>query len=68
MRSRKRRFFQSGLAMLILASALVILVTWSSAAPGGGAQHVRWDIVSTTGMVNANQSVSWKSDKPCWNA
>ena len=50
MRSRKRRFFQIGLAMLILASALVILVTWSSAAPGGGAQHVRWDIVSTTGI------------------
>ena len=50
MRSRKRRFFQIGLAMQILASALVILVTSSSAAPGGGAQHVRWDIVSTTGI------------------
>ena len=34
MRSRKRRFFQIGLAMQILASALVILVTSSSAAPG----------------------------------
>ena len=46
MRIRKRRFLQLGVAMLALASALVLLVTWSSAAAGGGAQHVRWDIVS----------------------
>ena len=50
MRIRKRRFLQLGVAMLALASALVLLVTWSSAAAGGGAQHVRWDIVSTTGV------------------
>ena len=50
MRIRKRRFLQLGVALLTLAAALVALVTWSSAASGDGAQHVRWDIISTTGI------------------
>jgi hypothetical protein len=50
MRIRKRRFLQLGVALLTLAAALVVLVTWSSAASGDGAQHVRWDIISTTGI------------------
>jgi hypothetical protein len=50
MRIRKRRFLQLGVAVLTLAAALVVLVTWSSAASGGGAEHVRWDIISTTGV------------------
>jgi hypothetical protein len=36
--------------MLSLATVVVLIVTWSSSASGGGAQHVRWDIISTTGI------------------
>jgi hypothetical protein len=66
MKVRTRRLFRLGAAMLGLAAALVLLVTWSSAASGKGAkhappgkgaqhasakgaQHVRWDIISTLG-------------------
>jgi hypothetical protein len=46
MRIRTWRFFIGAVATL--AAALALLVTLSSAA-SGGAQHVRWDIVSLTG-------------------
>ena len=35
--------------VLTLATGLVLFVTWSSAASPGGAQHVRWDIISLVG-------------------
>ena len=53
MQIRKRRLLRLGVAMLALAGALVVVVTWSSAAAGNGAQHVRWDIISTTGVPPA---------------
>jgi hypothetical protein len=46
---RSKRFWGLG-AILMLGAALMLLTTFASAAPGGGAQHVRWDIVSTTGV------------------
>jgi hypothetical protein len=50
MQTRKRRFLRLGVALTVLATALVLLVTWSSAASGNGAQHVRWDLISTLGV------------------
>ena len=35
--------------VLTLTTGLVLFVTWSSAASHGGAQHVRWDIISLVG-------------------
>src|SRR5438105_4040970 len=48
MRINKRWSLRLGV-VLSLATAVVLLVTWSSAASGGGAQHVRWDIISLVG-------------------
>ncbi len=44
---RNMRFWGVG-AVLALAGALMLLTTFASAAPGG-AQHVRWDIISVSG-------------------
>jgi hypothetical protein len=46
---RSARFWGLG-AALTLGAALMLITTFASAAPGGGAQHVRWDIISTTGV------------------
>ena len=43
------RFWGLG-AVVALAAALALLTTFASAASSGGAQHVRWDIISTTGI------------------
>jgi hypothetical protein len=40
-------------AVLMLGAALMLLTTFASAASSGGAQHVRWDIISTTGIPPA---------------
>src|SRR2546421_7215726 len=40
-------------AALALAAALMLLTTFASAASSGGAAHVRWDIMSTTGIPPA---------------
>jgi hypothetical protein len=45
---RNRRFWGLG-TVLAFGAALMLLTTFASAAPGG-AQHVRWDIISTTGI------------------
>jgi hypothetical protein len=49
---RSTRFWGLG-AVLALAAALMLLTTFASAASSGGAQHVRWDIISTTGIPPA---------------
>src|ERR1051326_5108681 len=49
---RSVRLFGLG-AALALAAALVFLTTFPSAASSGGAAHVRWDIMSTTGIPPA---------------
>jgi hypothetical protein len=49
---RSARFSGLG-AVLILGAALMLLTTFASAASSGGAQHVRWDIISTTGIPPA---------------
>jgi hypothetical protein len=49
---RNVRFWGLG-AVLALAAALTLLTTFASAASSGGAQHVRWDIISTTGIPPA---------------
>jgi hypothetical protein len=46
---RSARFWGLG-AVVALAAALTLLTTFASAASSGGAQHVRWDIISTTGI------------------
>jgi hypothetical protein len=40
-------------AVVALAAALTLLTTFASAASSGGAHHVRWDIISTTGIPPA---------------
>ena len=40
-------------AALALAAALMLLTTFASAASSGGAAHVRWDIISTSGIPPA---------------
>ena len=40
-------------AVVALGAVLMLLTTFASAASSGGAQHVRWDIVSTTGIPPA---------------
>src|SRR2546429_6929924 len=49
---RSARFWGLG-AALALAAALMLLTTFASAASSGGAAHVRWDIMSTTGIPPA---------------
>jgi hypothetical protein len=51
---RNRRFWGLGI-VLAFGAALMLLTTFASAAPGPGkrAQHVRWDIISTTGIPPA---------------
>jgi len=49
---RSARFWGVG-AALALGAALMLLTTFASAAPGSEAQHVRWDIMSTTGTQGA---------------
>ena len=46
---RSARFWGLG-AVVALGAALMLLTTFASAASSGGAQHVRWDIISTTGI------------------
>jgi len=48
---RNRRFWGRS-AVLVFAAALMLLTTFASAATRG-AQHVRWDIISTTGIPPA---------------
>jgi hypothetical protein len=48
MRIRTRRMLIG--AVVAAAAAIALIVTLSSAASDGGAQHVRWDIISTTGI------------------
>src|SRR5262245_16507920 len=48
---RNRRFWVLG-AVVTLAAALTLLTTFASAA-SSAAQHVRWDIISTTGSPPA---------------
>jgi hypothetical protein len=49
---RNRRFWMLG-ALVTLAAALTLVTTLASAASSGSAQHVRWDIISTTGIPPA---------------
>jgi hypothetical protein len=49
---RSARFWGLG-AVVVLAAALTVLTTFASAASSGEAQHVRWDIISTTGIPPA---------------
>src|SRR6266542_3496795 len=49
---RSARFWGLG-AVMALAAALMLLTTFASAASSGGAKHVRWDIISTTGIPPA---------------
>ena len=46
---RTARFWGLGV-VLALAAGLMLLTTFASAASSRGAQHVRWDIISTTGI------------------
>jgi hypothetical protein len=48
---RKRRLWALG-TVLAFGAALMLLTTFASAAPAG-AKHVRWDIISTTGIPPA---------------
>src|SRR5438876_7167293 len=52
MRINKRWSVRLGL-VLSLATAVALAVVWTSSASGDGAQHVRWDIISTTGIPPA---------------
>ena len=47
MRFRTKAFL--GLGVVLTLAALVVLVTAFASAASGGAQHVRWDIISLTG-------------------
>src|SRR5947209_2746168 len=49
---RSRRFWGFS-AVITVAAALTLVTTFASAASSGGAQHVRWDIISTTGIPPA---------------
>lgn len=49
---RNRRFWGLGI-VLAFGAALMLLTTFASAAPGKKAKHVRWDIISTTGIPPA---------------
>jgi hypothetical protein len=45
---RSARFWRIA-AALILGAAVMLLTTFASAKPGGGAHHVRWDIIHLVG-------------------
>jgi hypothetical protein len=49
---RTRRLWGLAAAVTVAAAAMLI-TTFASAAPSGGAAHVRWDIISTTGIPPA---------------
>ena len=49
---RSRRFWAFS-AVITVAAALTLLTTLASAASSAGAHHVRWDIISTTGVPPA---------------
>src|SRR2546428_6049692 len=50
----RRKTWVSGLgAVVAIGAVLMLLTTFASAAPSGGAAHVRWDIISTTGIPPA---------------
>ena len=49
---RSARFWGLG-AALALGAALMLVTTFASAASSGRAAHVRWDIISTTGIPPA---------------
>jgi hypothetical protein len=49
---RTARFWGLGVA-LALGATLMLLTTFASAASSGSAAHVRWDIISTTGIPPA---------------
>src|SRR5215211_877094 len=40
-------------AVVAIGGVLMLLTTFASAASSGGAKHVRWDIISTTGVPPA---------------
>src|SRR4029450_12803515 len=40
-------------AVVAIGGVLMLLTTFASAASSGGAKHVRWDIISTTGIPPA---------------
>src|SRR5919198_6236235 len=46
---RSARFWGLG-AAITLGATLILVTAFAWAAPGGGAQHVRWDLISTTGV------------------
>ena len=46
---RSARFWGLG-AAITLGATLILVTAFASAAPDGGAQHVRWDLISTTGV------------------
>src|SRR5712691_6986515 len=47
----RRKTWVSGLGALVaIGAVLMLLTTFASAASSGGAAHVRWDIVSTSGI------------------
>src|SRR6266516_2528914 len=52
MRISKRWSVRLGL-VLSLITAVALVVVWTSSASSGGAAHVRWDIISTTGIPPA---------------
>jgi hypothetical protein len=49
---RSRRFWGFS-AVITVAVALTLVTTFASAARSGAAHHVRWDIISTTGIPPA---------------
>jgi hypothetical protein len=49
---RSARFWGLG-AAITLGATLILVTAFAWAAPGGGARHVRWDIISTTGVPPA---------------
>jgi hypothetical protein len=50
---RRNRWFWGLGAAMTLAAALTLLTTFASAASSDRAQHVSWDIISTTGIPPA---------------
>ena len=50
----RRKTWVSGLgAVVVIGAVLMLLTTFASAASSGGAAHVRWDIISTSGIPPA---------------
>jgi hypothetical protein len=50
----RRKKWVSGLgAVVAIGAVLMLLTTFASAASSGGAAHVRWDIISTSGIPPA---------------